>query len=233
MIVGCSLFLLFFIQCNLKKRDYCTETINACELKLINANSFEDSLKIMSEFTKNKISGRICIEKEIFIADFYNDIGNNKIAKDYYCKVISADSTIVSPLYKLGVIYYDNNNLDSAIFFLTRALRLKEIGGFVMDYNNTQLNSQVKESKYDVPSNEIIYTIGLSYYYKRNLDSAYKYLNYQINNNYKTAEVLIYRGALLWEGGSKERACNDFIRAKELGNLKADYYLSKYCIRTK
>ncbi len=223
---------LVFAQCknNQTTQESCEIFIKNLSLRLSQCSSKIDTIDAIKFFTEqNKIEE--CLKAYLFVGDVYAEINENAKAIDYYKKALKKDTAAIMPIYDLGITFYDENLLDSSILYLDKALNKKIVGDFFVDYSKIEFKNNTTESEFDVSSNEIIYHLGLSYYYRRNLKQALSCFDFLVTNNYRIGDILIYRGAIFWENKKVKEACADFQRAKELGNPEASDFIKKYCLQ--
>jgi tetratricopeptide (TPR) repeat protein len=142
--------------------------------------------------------------------------------------VIKRNKTNIYALYMLGVIYNEKQNFDSAILVLQNAINYKTQGSVVVDYRNEGLMKE--KARYDVEYNELIYTQGLSHYYKRNLKQASNIFSFCISNNYRLGESYLFKGIITIETQKNyKEACKDIQLAEQYGNRNASMYKEKFC----
>ena len=146
-------------------------------------------------------------------------------AKQYCFNVLKKDSENVWALSEIGFINYSIKFYDSAVYYLHKALQLKKAGMFILDKNN-ELDPNSDHP--DVSSDEIIYFLGLNYYYLRNLRAALFYFNNCITQKFRIEDAYLYRGAIYVETNKLDSGCNDLQQAKLMGNSSAESYLKKY-----
>jgi tetratricopeptide (TPR) repeat protein len=170
-----------------------------------------------------------CVDAYLTRGDLYYRINDLNKAKSDYKNALLLDTGNVYALYKLGLVFQDENIYDSSIYFFERGVNKKTHKGFLIDHGQGRGVLSADDAKYDVRSVELLYEQGLSHYYAKNLKSALNNFNFCIQNNFRIGECFLYRGAIFLEGGKKDQACKDFNEAKRFGDSDADSYINKYC----
>jgi tetratricopeptide (TPR) repeat protein len=180
------------------------------------------------EVLNNVISkDSLCVNALLTRGDIFFDIDSLNLAKQDYFKVLSLDSINVYSMYQLGQLFNVEEKYDSAIVFFQEAIDLKSNGNFILDRTNEKIDPQ---AKYDIAANELMFSQGLSFYYKRRLNDALNDFTYCIVQKYKLDKSYLYRAAILIELKSDQgNACSDLYEAKKNGSKEADMYITKYC----
>jgi tetratricopeptide (TPR) repeat protein len=221
-IVLISIIATNFSGCEQKKRDKCS--LFYANYKAIKSS---DTSYLLSVLNRVIAQENTCIDALLTRGDIFFEIDSLESAKNDYLKVLLFDSLNVYSMYQLGLLFHVQKKYDSAIDFFQKALKTKSTGKYTFDHTNDKLDPA---AKYDIETNELLFSIGLSFYYNRQLNLALKNFDHLIQQKYKLDKTYLYRGAILIEQGSKNgNACSDLNEAKMNGNEDAEAYLSKYC----
>lgn len=207
----------------------CAQNEKNCSLFYTMYNPAKNSdTSHLIEVLNNVISNdSLCVNALLTRADIFFDIDNLNLAKQDYFKVLSLDSTNVYSMYQLGELFNVEEKYDSAIVFFQKALDLKSNGNFILDRTNEEIDPK---AKYDIAANELMFSQGLSFYYKRRLNDALNNFTYCIFQKYRLDKSYLYRAAILIELKSDQgNACLDLYEAKKNGSKEADTYIAKYC----
>ena len=170
-----------------------------------------------------------CIDAYLTKGDVYFSIVQISNAKNDFQKVLKMDTGNIYALYQMGLLYQYEDLHDSSIYVLNRAIKIKTHGNMLVDYPQVTNELSKSSNKYDIESDEIIYRQGVNFYYKRNLELSKNYFDYCINNKYLLEKAYLYRGAISVELNDIKKACEDFLKAKDYGNVDAQNYIGKYC----
>lgn len=232
-VVVLSLLLLLISRCsdhgNKRLNSHCSEFSKSYASIVELASKQRDTLILIKGLNDIINKDGYCIDAYLTRGDLYMFKNFLNLAKRDYFKVLSLSNKNVYSLYQLGILYHLNNNEDSAIYFLKKALDVKTDGNIIIDYHTINKELSTENDKYDIPYNELVYQMAISYYFKRQMNKALENFNFCIKNNYKLSKVLLYRGAIYFEVGNNKLSCQDFTKAKDLGNSEADNYINKYC----
>jgi tetratricopeptide (TPR) repeat protein len=199
-----------------KFRRYYTESLK---------KSGNDTTFLLNSVSKFIDNGAECLDAYLTRADLYLSLNELKFAEKDYKYALQVDSNNIYTLYRLGIVYSLFEDHATALSYFEKALKRKQKGNILIDYKT----DVVTVDRFDINSNEIIYQLGLSYYYNRNMKKALINFNYCIAANYLLAESFLYRGAVYFETNQKDKACEDFDRSIELGNPQAKGYKLKFC----
>lgn len=190
----------------------------------------EDTVLLLKELD-NLLRSENCLRAHLTRADFYFAIDSVQKAEESYRAVLQSDSAVTYALYKMGLINQYKEKQDSAVFFLKAALKAKQIDQVIIDYPNSNNLWSTDKNKYDVDKELIFYRLGVSHYYLKNFAVSLEYFNQCMDLKSMLNQIHLYRGAVFFELGDKKKACDDFLFAKRLGNLNAEYYINKHCLR--
>ncbi len=225
-----QLFILSFCftNCNEEsiKNKSCDDLNKAFEKDLTRSTSKKDTLNILTKYLDIIQSDKKCINLNLSIANAYYDCDLFENSKLSYLNVLKENKENVYALFNLSLIFFNNNQYDTAIILLSEAASYKVNNGFAIDYNE---KLGPLSTMYDVPYLKINYYLGLNYYYKGDFKKAMSAFSFCISNDYNLSEVYLFRGATYYEVKKIDSACNDFKLAKQLGNIKAIEYQHKYC----
>lgn len=209
-----------------KEQDTCQFFENKINVALKKVKTKLDSLAVLHSENSKLLKSKSCKDLHLFLADMYYDLGDEKNAIQNYYIALSIDSADIYSLFKLSLIYYDNNNYDTSIHILNKIIDFKTIGIFKVDIDE---GAQGISKTYDVPLTKIRYYLGLNYYYKGNFQLAMINLNSCEGLKYNLDNVHLYKGAIYIESKQFSKACSEFEIAKKMGNIDAENYLKRYC----
>lgn len=231
-----NIYLFLFIatlhalSCKESDKDSCSNEVSRVNEKAQKAKSRIDSLSLLKELEKTISEQPDCIELHFFQGNVLMALNNLSESKKAFSRTFIFDTVSVLPLYKLGLIFQAENNYDSSIYFLSKALYKKSYGKAIIDFNKLEgVEEGHNIGRYDVPGIEIIYHLAISHYYKHSLLAALKYFNACIDKGYMIGNSYLYRGSINLELNKKDEACTDFNSAKQEGMSEAEVYLNKYC----
>lgn len=223
-----SLFVLLIVYgCGHKGGQNCSEFLE--KYPRVASGPWHDTTLLIKTLNDIISSDSVCIDAYLARGDLFFYSGDNKKARADYSKVILEDHKNVHALYKMGLLYQEDELYDSSIYFLQMAIGAKTHGGVVVDFNSINKDLETDDAKYDVPSGLIYLMQGISFYHSRNLKEAFRVFDFCITNNVQLAKAYLYRGAIYEETNKRDSACEDFRKAKFYGNAEADEYLKKYC----
>ena len=168
--------------------------------------------------TSNRMYANQLVESVKNSKNNKNLIDTFNIAKHYYKKSLEIYAKQSEPLFKLGVIYYMENNFDSAYFYQKQGIEKKNTDP-EDNYNyGKTLNKLLKYDEAIEASNRAIkanpkheganFNLAVSYTNKRDYDNGIKYLTKVIELNPKRGEAYYYLG-LIFKGKG------DAIKSKE------------------
>lgn len=189
-----------------------------------------DSLMLLESLKSIIEKNPTCLDAYLTRGDLNLLLDNYLQAKADFYKALRLDSLNVYALYKLGLIFQDEELYDSSQIVLNKAISTKTRGNFVIDYPNVGAEISTDKNKYDVLAMELLYRLGVSFYYQKNLSLALRYFNSCIENMYLPGKTYLFRGAVYFELNKVQEACEDFLQAKKYGNDEAVSYLKKYCL---
>ena len=110
----------------------------------------------------------------------------------------------------------------------TKIIKYKTQNGFIIDINDN-VNELSKIKNYDVQSNKVIYYLALNYYSLGNVKQSLYYFNHCIQSEYKLKDVFMYRGLIYNKMNQSSKSCDDFYKARLLGNNEVEEYIKEYC----
>jgi len=208
----------------------CQEFNNSYSLILKDISNRSDTAVLIKKLSTIINNSKGCVDAYLTRGDLYLSVDSLKLAEKDYFMALHLDNNNTYSFYQLGILYHLVNNEDSATYFFKKSLNTKTTENkVVIDYNEINKELSTDNDKYDIPYDEIIYQMAKSYYYKREMNKAIENFNICIQDNYMLDHVFLYRGAVYYEMGRKELACQDFFKAKGLGNQEVDNYIKKYC----
>lgn len=217
-----------FSYCNQHENRTCEKIVEKYS-KIVESKDLQDTLGLMEILNTAIIKDTFCFNAYLMRAELKLKSGFKEQAIEDFLKASFLDTNNIYVLYKVGVLYQENEKDDLALFYLKKAIQKKTIGNAIIDrpINKNGVNSEI--NKYDIDATELLYREGVSFYYKKELQSAYDNFNFCIKNNYQLKESYLYRGSLFLETNQKGKACQDFFEAKRLGNNEADKFIEQYC----
>ena len=139
------------------------------------------------------------------LASTYRKIGDTTKALSYYTLALSKDSNYVLAYNNRGGLYIDENNIEAALYDINKAISID--ANYSPAYNNK----------------------GVIYHQKKKYEEALSYFNQAILLNSNYAKALLNRGITKQMLRDEDGACNDWIKAKELGINVANKYLVNDC----
>ena len=139
------------------------------------------------------------------LASTYRNQGDSAKALSYYSLAISKDTNYLLAYNNRGSLYLDLNNIESALDDIDKAISIDN--DYAPAYNNKGVIYHQQKK----------YTEALSFF-----DKAIS-----LNNNYGKAHL--NRGITRQITRDEDGACNDWLKAKELGINVANKYLGNDC----
>ena len=220
------LFLLisFTNRCVHANEDLCSFKIGLLRDGLKIAANKLDSVSVINT-QKAGFSKTRCLDLLFLIEETYSNLGMKDSALKYCSEIISIDSGNLIATTEMGILYDDANLYDSSLAYFFKALKIKTKGRFIVDVD-PKWSAELKTE--DVSGLEIVYFIGLNYYYSRRLKNASYYFDYCIKQEYRLDNAYFFKGAINIETHNFQQACHDFENAKLYGNMLAESYLLKY-----
>lgn len=153
-------------------------------------------------------------------------LGDFKGAIEDYIKVVTLDPKNTLALFNIGNNYKRLDDYQSAVIYYNKAFATKGGEGFYIDFTP---NAFVDLSKFDVPGHEISYERAVAFYQLDSLNRAFTDFQHSISNGYTIADCYQRIGYIFVGCGQKEKACEYFQKAIDLGNEDAETDLAKYC----
>jgi len=135
----------------------------------------------------------------------YEELGFMNEARQDFEKVLEIDPENINANMSAGKWWYNERNFNRAIYYFDKVI---------------QVDGRVASA--------YLYK-GRSLHQKGDFEEARENYDQAINFDNKDGEAFLYRGALKIAMNQKTSACNDFNRAKALGNQEAGDALTKYC----
>jgi tetratricopeptide (TPR) repeat protein len=135
----------------------------------------------------------------------YEAMGNNEKALDDYTKVLKLDPTNQNALLSVGQFYQKRNELTTAEFYFKKVIEINQKNALGHFYLGMVLQQQGK-----IRDAIEAYTMAVSQ--DKNLSDAY-----------------LYRGTARISNNQKSLSCDDFKKAKNLGNKEADAMIQRHC----
>ena len=154
-------------------------------------------------------------------------------------------------------LYIKNNEFDKAILLIDKALEYfpndtsinkqqrflsykKNVDPYIGLFNEAKIQFEDKnypkclklitEFLEKVPNdNNGLITQAFSYYYLKRYDECIESINKSLSYNEKNASLINLRGVCYRSQNKNEKACDDFKRAKEMGNQSGITNYSRYC----
>ena len=139
------------------------------------------------------------------LASTYRKSGDTSKALSYYNLALSKDSNYVLAYNNRGSLYIDQNNFNDALDDINKALSLD--ANYSPAFNNK----------------------GIIYHQKKKYLEALSYFDKAIRLNSNYAKALLNRGITKQMLRDEDGACNDWMKAKELGVNIANKYLVNDC----
>lgn len=139
------------------------------------------------------------------LASTYRNQGDSVKALSYYSLAINKDTNYVLAYNNRGSLYIDLNNFENALNDIDKAISIDN--DYAPAYNNKGVIYHMQKK----------YTEALFYFDKAIL----------LDNNY--AKAYLNRGITRQMKRDEDGACNDWIKAKELGIKLANKYLDNDC----
>jgi len=218
------LFMLVFVIIGL----YGLKTFSRNVYWKDNLTIYGEDIKISSNSaTANKIYGTELIEAVKKTKNQQNLIDTFNIAKRYLLKSIEIYPNMSQSLFKLGIIYYIENNFDSAYFYQKKANKIKNND---IDENVNYGKTLNKLMKYDEaievstrvikanPQHEGAYfNLALSYTNKGDYENGIKNLLKVIELNPKRGDVYYYLGQIYKGKGDAIKSKEYLDKAAALG----------------
>src|SRR5579859_5335178 len=206
-------FLLIANGCKQRDKERCHE-FNKYAKIIENFRNSKDTSVLISTLDDIIPKDAQCLDAYLARGDLYLSLGNDAKAKKDFKTALLLSNKNVYVLYKMGMLYQDEELYDSSVFFFQQEIEIKTHNGVMVDYPKGVNELSTDENKYDIQSIEIFYRQGVSYYYGRNLLLALKNFDYCIDNNYLLGKTYLYRGAIQEELNRKSKACEDFLQSK-------------------
>ncbi|NJK87782.1 MAG: hypothetical protein HC906_19240 [Bacteroidales bacterium] len=135
----------------------------------------------------------------------YLKLGNIAKAKEYVEKAIGNDKSIPKNYHMKGIILAITKDHNASIKEFTKAIEL------------------------DASYFDAWFHRGMAYSSIQNYAMANLDFSECINLNPQNNEAYFNRGVSLYHLGNKNKACEDLVKARDLGNPQAVDYLSMYC----
>lgn len=183
-----------------------------------------ESIKMISQFIRKDSKCFYALQARARLLILMDKLDS---AKTDYMSLLSIDNSDVFTLYNIGLILKDQNLYDSSIYYLSKALQPKMNGNVIVEFNKGLDKSN--RGQFDVSANEIIYQLGLSYYYAQDKENARKCFSYCVEQHYQAGLSYLYLGAMFVEEGKIKQACDYLEKSKFYGNKDAVNYIIKYC----
>jgi protein O-GlcNAc transferase len=151
-------------------------------------------------------------------------------AKEAYYNALRADSGFLAPKFELGLICYNQNNINQAIDYFKEIVEKIPFYGEVhillgeIYYNKQSYNYSAehfsKGLEYGFLDNKTKYSIiiktGTAYYEAGDLDNAEKMFKLAEESNSKALEPLLLRSVIYIKKNNYEQALPPLLKAKEL-----------------
>lgn len=227
-VIYISLFF-FIIGCANEGKDTCHEFNYRYSRLTADMGDQPDTLILLQALNGIIEKDPLCVDAYLIRGDINISLKKQLLAEYDYEKVLKIDSGNVYALYKMGLLLQYKELYDSSISFFNKAISVKTHGNFIIDYPKVSTELGTGKNKYDIIAVELLYRLGVSYYYRRNLQLALGCFNSCIDNKYVPELAYLYRGAIYIELNKPEKACDDFLQAKYYGNKDAVSYLAQYC----
>jgi tetratricopeptide (TPR) repeat protein len=153
-------------------------------------------------------------------------LGDFKGAIEDYMKVTVLDPKNTLALFNIGNNYKRLNDHHSAVIYYNKAFATKGGEGIYIDYTP---NNFTDLDKFDVPGHEISYERAIAFYELDSLNNAFADFQHSISKGFMTADCYQRIGYIYVSRGQKEKACECFHKAIEMGNKDAESDIAKYC----
>jgi tetratricopeptide (TPR) repeat protein len=212
-------------SCKEVQNSNCGESLIQLEDRLRNKKTAADSLKTAHEYS-SKRRNSACLDVQLKLGDLFYILAHDSIALEHFHSVLKLQPQNQAAMLKISYVHFDTDKLDSSIFYLENIMKMKRREGFIVD-KEEELSKYVKD--YEVNSGEVAYSLGLSYYFKRDLDKALKNFSYCIQIKYKLPESYGYRGCIYLESNLESDACENLKISSSLGDERSTKLLQKYC----
>ncbi|WEK37963.1 MAG: tetratricopeptide repeat protein [Candidatus Pseudobacter hemicellulosilyticus] len=188
-----------------------------------------DTMKLLAVLDNILDRSPDCIDALLTRADLLAGAEQLADAKRDYTSVIKKKKNNTIALYSLGIMFYDEKNYDSALYYFDKAVSTKGFNGFVLDHPANDLLPVDSNAKYDVWSHEIFYYQGLAHYYKGSFQQAKAIFEYCISSGYQVGEAYLYCGGIAIQQGDTKGACEQFRMAKLFQCERAGEFITKFC----
>jgi len=153
-------------------------------------------------------------------------LGDFKGAIEDYMKVVTLDPKNTLALFNIGNNYKRLGDYQSAVIYYNKAFETKGGEGIYIDFTP---NTFVDLDKFDVPGHQISYERAIAFYQLDSLNRASTDFQHSISNDFMTADCYQRIGYIYVSRGQKEKACECFQKAIDLGNKDAESDIVKYC----
>jgi tetratricopeptide (TPR) repeat protein len=153
-------------------------------------------------------------------------LGDFKGAIEDYMKVVTLDPKNTLALFNIGNNYKRLDDHQSAVIYYNKAFATKGGEGIYVDFTP---NPFVDLDKFDVPGHEISYERAIAFYQLDSLNRAFSDFQHSISKDFMTADCYQRIGYIYVSRGQKEKACEYFQKAIDLGNKDAESDKAKYC----
>ncbi len=220
--VSLFIYLFFFLtSCDLKSsKKYFTDAE-----KLEEQQKYKEAIQLLD---------KALAKNEKFLDGYINRgadksaIGDFKGAISDYEKVLSIDIKNTLALFNIGNNYKRLEDYKTAVVYYNKAFVTKGGEGIDIDYTPDNY-FHIDFGKFDVSAREIYYERGIAFYQLDSLQKSYTDFKHCLNKNYMKADCYNWIGYIYLSTGQKKIACENFHRAKELGDTTAITAINKYC----
>lgn len=141
----------------------------------------------------------------------YFETGKYKKSIEYFLKAVEIDSSNIEGIYKTGVAQ--------------ATLCLNE-----PEYCDRAIDNLRKVSIDSPDYQRVNYNLGVCYFQKSRFKKALYYFDKSVQKDSTDVDFLINRAFTKLELQDIDGACNDFERAKAIGDIEADTFIKDFCM---
>jgi len=144
-------------------------------------------------------------------------------------KILSEDSTVQLAYYQRGIYYTNTKEYSKAIADFDKIISSKTNGQGAFFETNRKSELASDEDKLTVYVVEATFMRAVAKYLIGSLNSALNDFSYCIENNYKRASCYSWLGSIYVSKNEKDKGCEMYSKALELGDAEAAKLKEKYC----
>lgn len=196
IVVG---LITIFVSC--KQKLTCSDLSKNYFSRLTDFHSKEDSARFIKNLDQLLIKTPNCIKALQMRGNFQMAGEKYQFAKKDFLKAMKIDSSSIYTLFHLSVLYNFENRNNIALALISRAIRLKNSDGYVLELNNNFFG------ELDVKYQELIHFRGIILYEEGSLSEAKNDFINCINNNYQFEDTYGYLASIYLAEGKVDSAC--------------------------